>query len=176
MRHHASAKDMINKTQAFFSFVVLIALLSSASLAFAQGEAEVVVEEKDFGETVQETGKAIGDAIPDSVKEKANEAATKIESWRIKQTARFDLQKNKAQADIEVLKADSDAQDSSNEEVQAEDTTLKNILLHLKLVAISILHFIFKIKVLFYVIGSVLIFSVLRWLYYRLRRPDWDVD
>lgn len=174
LRHHASEKDMISKKISIVVLVTfLLAFFASSSVVFAQNE-EAPAQDQDFSETVQETGKAIGDAIPDSVKEKANEAATKIESWRIEQTARFVLQKEKTQTDIDALK-DDDVSEGESEET-GEDTTLKNILLHLKLIAVSILHFVFKLKVVFYIVGSLLIFAVLRWLYYRLRRPSWDVE
>lgn len=152
---------------ALFGFSMIISIIMMVGF-FATAHAQETEEVIDgVTETVGNISQDVVDALPDSVKERANKAGIFLEKFRLNQLEKITEKRDASSEHITTTKVGNENGPETENKV--------SMFVYIKDIFWKITHLIFSVKVLFYVVGGILIFSILRWFFRRLFRPSWDV-
>lgn len=130
--------------------------IANTGIVFAQEELSKL---QDLGQEVSGATKDVVDAIPEEVKVKAEKAGLFLETFRVQRALAIEVRRNQAEQDFNNAQGE--------EKITLIWSQAKNIFW-------NIAYAIFSIKALFYIIGSILVLSVLHRIIDRFRRPSWD--
>ena len=113
---------------------------------------------------------AIVSVIPDSVKETASETVESVDTWRQEQVQNFTASRDEAKKESEEHSKKVDAVKAKKGTLSPSDKFVDGPWATIKSIVFAVLTFIFSLPVLFYVIGGILAFIVLRFIIRRIVR------
>jgi hypothetical protein len=146
-------------------FTLTLVIFALPFFVFAQ-EATTVEDDSDM-RTFQEKKEDIVDALPDPVVEKTVSVTNRIEAFRMQQSEGFAQLIDSTKVRIEEL----GTKEAVEEAITNEEPTpaIAKPLQYIKLAFFHVMHFLFRIKAVFYVVGVLLVVSILRGLIRNIR-------
>ncbi len=145
----------------------------------AQAGSDSTASEKLLLNQVDEIQKKVLDSVPDTVKDTVSEKTKSLDSWRNVTAESFSTKKSTAEKSLDTLtkqKAEALKKGSIAPSAKYVDTPLAYVRLWL----FSMLAFLFGTPVMFYIVGLLLVFFVLRFLFSKIvkfiRRKRGKID
>lgn len=133
----------------------------------AQASSGNSASEKLLLDQVDNLQKKVLDSVPSNVKESVATSTKSLDNWRESSAENFKENKESAQNKLNEISKVNDA-NSKNGKVSPASKYVDTPLAYVKLWFFSLLSFVFGTPVMFYIIGLLLVFFVLRFVFYKL--------
>lgn len=140
----------------------------SVSAVVRNNLGEVVSGTDAFTTGINKVGDEISNIVPSSVSKSVSNNFTSIEKVRNDASTKINNAKDETQKEIDSIKKLDETPKTLNEKSNIEDAVKKPIA-YIKLFLLTFLAFIFSNKIVFYGVIVLIIFYIIRFIYYKIK-------